>query len=140
MCARYGRWVVPLRKRGRGALRLIGFAHADGAESAYRSRTDALSPDIDLSVAPPPGYEGRVGEPMISLVMLRLDLALAEARQPAHDAHLSGRHGGRQRQPPPRCVWVAGRRRRHIRQRNVRRWSFLPAEPARAVPGLFFAD
>jgi hypothetical protein len=130
MCAPYGRWVVLLRERGRGAFRLIGFAHADGAESAYRSRTDALSPDIDVSVVPPPGYEGCVGEPMVLLPTLRLDFALAEARSLVRDAYSSGRHCGRQRQPLHRSVWcagVAGRKRRHIRQRNVRRWSFLPA-------------
>jgi surfactin synthase thioesterase subunit len=97
MCAPYGRWVVLFRERGREALRLIGFAHADGAESAYRSRIDALWSDIDVSVVPPPGYESDVGEPMVLLRMLRLDFALVKGRSLVRDTHLSRRYGSRQR-------------------------------------------
>jgi hypothetical protein len=117
MRAPYGRWVVLLRERGCEGLWLTGFPSADSAAPAYRPRADALSPDVDSFVAQPPGYEGRGGEPMVLLPMLRFYSALAEVRQSARGAYLSGRRGGRQRRALHRSVWiagVAGRKRRHI--------------------------
>jgi hypothetical protein len=143
MCAPYGSWVELLRRRGRETVRLIGFAYSDGAASAYRLRSDALSPDIDASVVPPPGYEGRVGEPTVLLPMLRLDFALEEARR-AVARCLPVRSLRYQAPAPPASMRVdlgaAGRERRHIRQRNVRQRSFLPGWLVRAAPGLPVAN
>jgi hypothetical protein len=69
-------------------------------------------------------YRSRTGEPMMLLQMLISEFTLLESRLPGRDAYPSGRRVGQA------C--------RHIRQRNVRRWSLLPVNSVKAASDLLF--